>query len=409
MPEPNILKDRADANAKVALSPTLNNQITNNGNGNGSNNNNNANDNNNNNNSSDSSSMNIYRQKRNTKLTKRRSQSLAASAAKAEYAIQDAALVLTTHWGSSPLGKAPGLLAAELNYSWLPRFLAADAICHRAGVSHAFSSRVSGLPPTGAESRGMLLEQLEATHQWIVNAVQMLGRSSIASSLRERLKNVKEVDTRSTACILTIWTLNKYLRSTEREAAGVPAQWSDSTNHITLWQLVRLLLKTSEVLSKSWRLHKLRTEHYGNGEDDDDDDDGDDDGNSSSNSNTIQSNKSAATKTINPSPLLNQNSNSIGTNKAHANSKSTDTDKGIGTGTSNEGYNTRASVRFFSDNAGSDGSDNGITYGENSSSNNFCDYVSDVVDSYTEADMLLQPEFVASVCRCVVFKCLDDY
>jgi len=164
------------------------------------------------------------------------------------------AVVVATTWGAYSFGCGPSLVAAELGYAWLPRFFAQDVICQKVGTSHAFLSRVNGLPPSGTESRGMLSEELQSNYLWVVDAVKMLARSSIAPALRERIRDSSDIQLRAVTCTLTIWRLTKYLRSSVSDSLKSTTQWSDSSNHISLWQLVRLILKVSDILAQDWIL-----------------------------------------------------------------------------------------------------------------------------------------------------------
>jgi hypothetical protein len=162
-------------------------------------------------------------------------------------------LIISSQWGAVSAGCGPVMTLADLSYTWLPRFFSPDVI-HAEGTSSSETLYVkfAGLPPTLAESCGILCEEMESSLLWVMNCTKSLAKSHLTGEIRQRLRKASRIEIRVTAALVTIWQLGQYVRCSRREESDVPAAWSACLNPVSLWQLTRLMLKTSDVLQAPW-------------------------------------------------------------------------------------------------------------------------------------------------------------
>lgn len=161
-------------------------------------------------------------------------------------------LIISTQWGAMAAGCGPFMTIADLNYTWLPRFFSPDVINADADARDTLYSKFAGLPPSLAESCGILCEELETSLLWVMNSNKSLAKSHLTPEIRQRLRRATRIEIRVTAALVTIWQLVQYLRCARREEHDMPAVWSACLNPVSLWQLTRLMLKTADVLHVTW-------------------------------------------------------------------------------------------------------------------------------------------------------------
>lgn len=144
--------------------------------------------------------------------------------------------------------------------------------------------------PSLPESCGILFEEMESSLLTVMNSTHSIIHTRLTSDIRQKLRNMNKLEMRVTACVLTLWQLVQYLQcnlleqyyahihyqliqqqtSTNNnkmnnnfatsaflesylQSAITSVSWSSCLNHLNLWQLSRMMIKITDILSFPWK------------------------------------------------------------------------------------------------------------------------------------------------------------
>jgi hypothetical protein len=134
--------------------------------------------------------------------------------------------------------------------------------------------------PSLPESCGILFEELEASLLSVMNSTHSIIHTRLTADIRMKLRNMNKLEMRVTATVLTLWQLVQYLQcnlleqyylhlssvSTSTSSASPSSflstllssvvssvSWSSCLNAFNLWQLSRIMIKISDILSFPWK------------------------------------------------------------------------------------------------------------------------------------------------------------
>jgi hypothetical protein len=139
--------------------------------------------------------------------------------------------------------------------------------------------------PSLPESCGILFEEMEASLLSVMNSTHSIIHTRLTADIRMKLRNMNKLEMRVTACVLTLWQLVQYLQcnlleqyylhlssvsisaSSSSSPSSSPSSflstllssvvssvsWSSCLNAFNLWQLSRIMIKISDILSFPWK------------------------------------------------------------------------------------------------------------------------------------------------------------
>jgi hypothetical protein len=257
-------------------------------------------------------------------------------------------LIISSEWNDSNTKThnnhyiLPPYVLSEISYAWLPRFFAPDVIKlyrqidleynHlRAANTNSFHNTRSLSNPFGGgsgsggggmndyekyiyenllmlsmskenpslpESCGILFEEMESSLLSVMNSTHSIIHTRLTPDIRMKLRNMKKLEMRVTACVFTLWQLINYLQcnlleqyysnlSYQNNSKGTggssgggsqtggggisglvsssdflkdylstaisTVSWSKCLNSLNLWQLSRLMIKITDILAFPWK------------------------------------------------------------------------------------------------------------------------------------------------------------
>jgi flagellar biosynthesis chaperone FliJ len=160
-------------------------------------------------------------------------------------------LIISSEWKGPQPGAGPLADSGELTFAWLPRFMCADVTVSQR--HHVEQQHRSGQYPPGLlESAGIVFEELENCLLWVMISCRMIVNANISPDMLHKLRHAKKIQVRVTSGLIALWHMVLYQYSSAKEFAGGSANWSECVVPLSLWQLARLLIKTSEIIEIGW-------------------------------------------------------------------------------------------------------------------------------------------------------------
>jgi len=154
-------------------------------------------------------------------------------------------------------GMGPALYLGLHDTRWLPKCTVADIIgCQRRGsfnrslTSYILSdTRGIEFVVSRCSAEGVLCEELDSVLLFVMTSLRRVSRTKLIRGVRERIRYSPKLDIRCTSAVLVIWRMTLYLDCKYRVRRGLPGCWSKCLEPVSLWQLARIILKVSDLLS----------------------------------------------------------------------------------------------------------------------------------------------------------------
>lgn len=157
---------------------------------------------------------------------------------------------LTAFWETNESGFGPLMSLSEFQFHWLPSINVADLIS-AGGINQ---DKVTQETPTQAVE-GMVWEQLHASYLYTFNTVKRLAKITTDVKMKERIKNLSDMEIRVAGGVVTLWRFILYLRSRNLEMEGRPGAWSQCLVPLSMWQIARIAFKVSDMMKENWVFH----------------------------------------------------------------------------------------------------------------------------------------------------------